>query len=163
MSLVYFTAILDMKAIVVPSSLGTDPDPFTQAITGIADFTPSVVQVWSELDERLYVIQPIRARIDHGVLADIPRRVLDDTVPAEVAPNPPDHRRYGIRLTANSEALGPIPAGLDWTVTFSRLVFDKADRKLLGFTFPAPDGDQVVDLATVHHRTDTRRKASAWL
>lgn len=147
-----FTLIADFKAIVAASIHGTNPDTFNQAVTGLVTFTPSKREVWSELDERLYILEPIEYRIDDGVLADIPRRVLDDSIPAEVAGEPPDHRRYGVRLAANGDAFGPLPV-LDYTVSFRKIVFNKRDQKLPRFSFPAPREDIVVDLATVHHRT----------
>ena len=154
MPLGFFTAILDFKAVVRRSSLESDPDPFQQAPTGLAEFTPIPATVRSEQDQRTYFLQPILARITNGVLMSVPALVLDDQIPQELPGDPADHRRYGIRLTANTNALGPLPGGLDYRVRFSRMVFDKGERKVDPFSFTAPnEADVVLDLSTVVHRS----------
>lgn len=55
---------------------------------------------------------------------------------------------YGVRLLANSEAVGPLPS-LTYHVEFSHAVYDRHERVIPSFSFAAPESDVTLDLATL--------------
>lgn len=55
---------------------------------------------------------------------------------------------YGVRLLANTEAVGPLPS-LTYHVDFSHAVYDRHERVIPSFTFAAPESDVTLDLATL--------------
>lgn len=55
---------------------------------------------------------------------------------------------YGVRLLANSEAVGPLPS-LTYKVEFSHVVYDRDQRTIPSFSFAAPESDVTLDLATL--------------
>lgn len=55
---------------------------------------------------------------------------------------------YGVRLLANTEAVGPL-ASLIYKVEYSHVVYDGKPREIPSFHFAAPDDDVTIDLATV--------------
>lgn len=62
---------------------------------------------------------------------------------------PPDGTPvYGVRLLANSEAVGPLPS-LTYHVEYSHAVYDGQPRTIPSFTFAAPESDVTLDLATL--------------
>lgn len=147
----FFRVIGEFSAFVRQSSLASDPNPFRQRISALCQFTPSIIgMIPSPEDETTYTLDTVLARIEDGVIRDIRGIPLDETIPAELPGNPPNHRRYGVMLVSNSDALG-LPA-LDYTISFSRIVYGgTADRKLASFAFEAPRDDATIDLATVQH------------
>jgi len=153
-----FRVIGRWTAIVARSSVLPDPQPVLQPVSAIAEFTPiahghPLPVIRSELDGCHYALTKYLARLENGVLKDIPARVLDDEIPVELPGDPADPRRYGYLLPANTAALGPLPS-LDYRVEFSRVVYGRANRKLLSFVFTAPtEADVTVDLAAVDYHT----------
>lgn len=55
----------------------------------------------------------------------------------------------GVRLLANTSAIGPIVPNLTYTVSYSRMRFDRGDRQLNSVTFIAPGADIALDMADV--------------
>lgn len=145
----YFRVIGQFAAFVRQSSLATDPNPYRQRISALCQFTPSIIgMIPSPEDEATITLDTITARIEDGVIKDIRGIPLDENIAAELPGNPPNHRRYGVMLVANSDALG-LPT-LDYTISFSRIVYGgQSDRRLTSFAFEAPRDDATIDLATV--------------
>lgn len=153
---------------------GGEPDP--GVVTGIVTFTPSVAEVASAntTPVRSILLRPIIGRIEEDgklkILDSAPlyyeegatrhpvpegRPFWVDGVPIYYIADDDSHNEppdgtpiYGVRLTANSEALGPL-AELKYRVDFSKLRYDRGARELSAFSFLAPAADVTVDLATV--------------
>lgn len=128
---VFFTMTGKLQALVTDSAdVGGEPD--LGVVTGLVIFTPEtpVVASATMTPTTLALLDPITGRIDEdGVL----RTINGDT---------------GVKLVANSEALGPLPE-LVYKVTFTKMKWDKAERPLSGFRFVAPTTAATVDLSTV--------------
>lgn len=157
--LVYFTVTGKYDVIVTDDTdAGADPDH--GIVTGLVTFTPSVsIDPTDKLAiPTTLLLRPLVGRIDtDGVLKTIDEEIADYTLNgspvdengAQVTENTQGATAvYGVRLLANTEALGPLPS-LIYTVSFSKVRFDKDDRSLPSFAFAAPDEDTIVDLATV--------------
>lgn len=128
MPLTYFPVTGTFKALISDASdAGGDPD--TQNISAFIYFTPSDKQIFSAVDQTVYRLQPVRGRMN---IADGEVKTIDGST---------------LTLVANSAALGL--EKLYYTVTFSSVVYDKADQVMEGFTFEAPQDSTPVDLATV--------------
>ncbi|CQD07184.1 hypothetical protein BN970_01348 [Mycolicibacterium conceptionense] len=128
MALTQFPVTGTFQAVISDSSdAGGESD--VQNISSTVWFTPSVQQVYSASEGKVIRLAPVRARTnpDDGML-----RTIDGNT---------------VSLISNSAALGL--ENLYWTVTFSNVVYDRAEREITSFTFEAPQDSTPVDLATV--------------
>ena len=154
---------------------GGEPDFGT--ITGLVTFTPdhSVIESSTLTPAQTVLLQPIQGRIEEdGKLKTLDSAPLyymsgqtRNLCPAGLRPvfvdgdpaywvdeegnhtaNPAGTPVYGVRLLANSAALGPLPS-LRYRVDYSHVVFDGGAKVLPSFTFEAPATDITLDLATV--------------
>ena len=67
----------------------------------------------------------------------------------------------GVRLLANTAAIGPIVPDLTYTASYSRLRFDRGNRQLNPVTFIAPSSDITVDMADVTVTSPVKLDANA--
>lgn len=154
---------------------GGEPDFGT--ITALVTFTPSVSVVESTTltPAQTVLLRPIQGRIEEDgklkTLDSAPLYYMDGVTrnlcPAGLRPvfvdgdpaywvdaegnhtaNPAGTPVYGVRLVANSAALGPLTS-LTYRVDFSHAVFDGEQRTIPSFTFAAPSTDTTLDLASV--------------
>jgi hypothetical protein len=154
---------------------GGEPDFGT--VTGLVTFTPtySVVESPTLSPLTTVLLQPIQGRIEEdGKLKTLDSAPLyyqdgetrnlcpDGLTPVMVngnpaywvdsqgaqTPNPAGTPVYGVRLVANSEAMGPLDA-LSYRVDFSKVVYDKSTRVIPSFTFTAPSTDVEVDIVNL--------------
>ena len=154
---------------------GGEPD--IGQITGLVTFTPLVSEVESKTLSPMttVLLDPIVGRIEEdGKLKTLDSAPLyyvnngtRNLCPAGLRPvvvngdpaywvntsgvqtaNPAGTPVYGIRLVANSAALGPLPS-LKYRVDYSKVVFDGATRILPSFEFTAPATDVEIDLVTL--------------
>lgn len=133
MSLTYFTVTGRLQAVTSDTSGDIDGTPDTENITSFVIFTPNINQVYDTDDETIYRLQPIRARtnLDLGEVLNI------DGTP--------------VSLVANTTNLDV--ETLTYTVTFTNVNYDEADRTITPFTFTAPTDTTPIDLATVERIT----------
>jgi hypothetical protein len=134
MALTYFPVTAVLKAINTDTSADVDGTPDTQYISSTVTFTPNVDQVHSTTDTTIYRLQPIvgRTNIPDGALKTIDGHTLT--------------------LVANTAVLDIDE--LIYTVEFTNVVYDKADREIRPFRFLAPTTATAVDLATVERLPD---------
>jgi hypothetical protein len=134
MSLTYFPVTAVLKAVNTDSSADVDGNPDTQFITSTITFTPSVAQVHSTTDDTIYRLQPVvgRTNPDDGALKTIDGHTLT--------------------LVANTAALDLDE--LIYSVVFTNVVYDKANRQINPFRFLAPTAATAIDLATVERLPD---------
>ena len=104
--------------------------PEVHNISALVTFTPSVHEVQSSAMDATVLLRPIQGRIVNGVLC-----AIDGTV--------------GIKLVANTIALGTLPTPLTYRVDYSRVVYDGGDREMHPFAFTAPTTATTVNLNTV--------------
>ena len=130
MALVHFTVTAAYEAIISDTDdVGAEPD--SQGISALVTFTPSVSEIASPTENKIIRLQPITGRLEEdGIL-----KTLDGDV--------------GVRLVANSAALGPLPE-LTYLIEFSHVVYDQDRRLLDSFTITAPSTDVTVALEDVH-------------
>lgn len=179
-SLPLFTVQEFAEAIVSHDSTMSGDDPTIQPVTALVTFTPSAneVVVPGSSPPMTVRLRPILGRLDtDGHLKGIngePLYYQDSStrnpVPSGASPipasdgtpaywitpdgthidNPAGTPVYGVRLMQNSTALA-IPGGvLDYTVTYSGVIYDaRDDLGLNSFKFHALTTDDIVDLGSV--------------
>ena len=175
---VFFSVTGQFESLVTDST-DTGGEPDIGPVSALVTFTPSapIVEGVALTPMHTVILQPITGRIeDDGILKTLDsaplyyvegevrhqnpgpdlRPVFVEGVPAywvdlegAHTANPPGVPVFGVRLVANTTALGPL-SRLDYRVDFTHVVFDGAnERHIPTFTFTAPTSDTVVDLASV--------------
>ncbi|WP_100458488.1 hypothetical protein [Mycobacteroides abscessus] len=129
---VYFTVADTYQAIVSDGSdEGSEPD--LKMISGTVTFTPSVREVLANIDgeSRSIELGVIDGRIEEdGVL-----KTLDSTP--------------GVKLLANTEAIGPLPE-LTYRVDFTNVVYNrKTNQRIEPFRFAAATSAVTLRLSSV--------------
>lgn len=129
---VYFTVADTYQAIVSDGSdEGSEPD--LKMISGTVTFTPSVREVLANIDgeSRSIELGVIDGRIEEdGVL-----KTLDSTP--------------GVKLLANTEAIGPLPE-LTYRVDFTNVVYNrKTNQRIEPFRFAAATSATTLRLSSV--------------
>lgn len=153
---------------------GGDPDFGT--ITGLVTFTPqlSVIESRTLTPMTTVLMQPIVGRIEEDgklkTLDSAPLYYVDgdtrNACPTGKIPvfvdgdpaywrdeegnhydNPAGTPVYGVRLVANSAAIGATT--LTYKVDFSKVVYDHSSRTIPSFYFPAPTSDVEVDMVNL--------------
>ncbi|WP_457149574.1 hypothetical protein [Mycobacteroides abscessus] len=139
---VYFTLKGIYRAVIVDyTDTGTEPD--LQGISGLVTITPSVTEIPAPTltpNPETIVLAPMLVRLD------------EDGILKTIQGDP------GVRLTANSEVLGPLPELL-YTLTFDKVRYNKRAQTLTAFAFRAPSTDTVVDLSVVEHLPPVVKRA----
>ena len=107
---------------------GNDPEVHT--ISALVTFTPSEHEVQSTSMDATVLLRPIQGRIVNGVLC-----AIDGTA--------------GIKLVANTSALGTLDPPLTYRVDYSKVQFDGGERSMHSFAFTAPTTATTVNLNTV--------------
>lgn len=173
---VYFTVTGNFKVLQTDmQDAGGEPDFGT--ITGLVTFTPlpSIVESTTLTPMATVLLEPCVGRIeDDGRLKTLdsaPIYYLDgatrnpcpeglepvfvEYIPAywkdeqgNHTPNPDGDPIFGVRLVANTAALGPLST-FQYRVDFTHVVYNKKERNIPSFVFDAPDADVALDLATL--------------
>ena len=127
--LTYFTVVQPLvEDIQTNDESGNTPE--VHRISALVTFSPSVAEVQSASLDATILLRPIIGRIVNGTLCAI------DGTP-------------GIKLVANTSALGTLASPLTYRVDYSKAVFDGAERPMRSFIFTAPSSATTVDLNVV--------------
>jgi len=129
MPLTYFTVTQPAVQDIQTNDEGGN-SPEVHNISALVTFTPSEHEVQSTVLDSTVLLRPIQGRIVNGVLC-----AIDGTA--------------GIKLVANTSALGTLTKPLTYRVEYSKVQFDGGERAMHSFTFTAPSSATTVDLNTV--------------
>jgi hypothetical protein len=156
---VFFTATAVFRALLSDSDdAGGEPD--WGIVTGNVVFTPTIPVVAAQnlTPATTAILNPFTGRIvedaeigdTYGVLKTLDEQPLyyRDSEGARTETAEGNTPVYGVRLPANTEALGPLPE-LVYKVEFTHMKWGGEDRRMDPFFFRAPTEDIEVDLTTV--------------
>lgn len=133
MAIQYFTVVGKFAAVISDGAdAGNEPD--TQDVSALVTFTPSIREARIDIAGTPTTIrlEPIIGRMEEdGIL-----KTLDSTV--------------GVKLVTGDAAEGDPLHGLTYSVSFSKVVYNRQrDQRIDPFTFAAPTDAGIVNLAEV--------------